>query len=75
MRTLDVAEGKRYQRELKQQKQDFYCKRQYLKTAFNQEVREKYETMVQETKFNTIGAEQAATDINPRLTAILKKPD
>ena len=38
LRTLDVAENLEHQRRLKQQKQDFIYKKEYLKNAYNKEV-------------------------------------
>ena len=38
LRTLDVAENLEHQRRLKQQKQDYIYKKEYLKNAYNKEV-------------------------------------
>ena len=44
LRTLDVAENIEYLRRLKQETQDYYCKQEYLKNAYNAQVR-RYSTI------------------------------
>lgn len=72
LRTIDVAENLEHQRRLKQQKQDFIYKKEYLKNAYNKEVQRQYESIIKSAKEQTWRPELTATETNPRMLVSMR---
>jgi len=75
LRTMDAQENLEFLRQRKQQQQDYLYKTEYMKHAFNTEVKAQFDEMVQSTKSATRPVEMMATDINPRMIVSWKKQD
>lgn len=71
----DINDNLEFLRFRKQQHQDYLHKTEYLKHAFNKEVQNQFNQIIEKTKQTTVPKEQSATDINPRMIVSWKKSD
>jgi len=75
LHTVDIEQNQQFNRERKQQQQDFNLKNEYHKGAFNTEVSYQFDKLLSDTKKRSNSIERHSTDINPRMIISWKRPD